>query len=118
MIASALVVLAAVTRTPVRLEPSPTSTVAGAVLISRSSPDPKEVSARCRGATHSGPPVIEAHLQTDGRVRDVRVVQTCGCAAGDQLLVDSIRTWKYRPAMANGKPIEASVTVSVTHFLW
>ena len=98
--------------------PSPTPGVTAPILISSEVPDPKEVAERCRGAKHQGFPVLEAYIQADGTVRDAKVTKSCGCPAGDQLLMSSISKWRYKPATANDKPGAVWLTVSVYHFSW
>ena len=113
-----VLLFAAANRTPARPVPSATPAMTTPVLISRLLPDPKDVSGKCRGSKSQGLPVIEAYIQADGTVRDVRVTRSSGCLAGDQLLEDAIKKWTYKPGTADGKPVGVWLTVTVNHFWW
>ena len=108
----------AATRTPSRPTPSVTPAVSPPVVKSSSIPDQKVLSEKCKGARPEGLPVVEAFIQEDGTVRDVRSVGSCGCSAGDQLLVDAIKKWTYKPAEKDGRPVGVWLTVSINHFWW
>lgn len=44
-------------------------------------------------------------IGTDGRVRSPLILESAG-AAGDRHVIDTVRTWRYRPATCNGVPTE------------
>ncbi|HSQ59535.1 MAG TPA: energy transducer TonB [Acidobacteriota bacterium] len=76
----------------------------------RHAPEP-EYPPLARGAGIEGRVVIEALVTRDGKVRKVRTRE------GDPILAEAaskaIRTWKFRPAFWNGKPVAAWVAVPV-----
>ncbi len=44
-------------------------------------------------------------IGTDGRVRSPLILQSAGLA-GDRHVLQTVRTWRYRPATCNGVPTE------------
>jgi protein TonB len=86
------------------------------VRISGQYPDTRRVSEECRKFRRNGSPVVEAKIRTDGTVGDVRVRRSCGCPAGDRLLVEALKTWKFKPALSDGKPVEVYLTLSISDF--
>jgi TonB family protein len=54
-----------------------------------------------------------ACLDEDGNVRDVTVIDASGFPAFDHAAADRIRTWKYRPLVANGAPTQACTAVTI-----
>jgi protein TonB len=81
-------------------------------------PDPVKVHNRCARLVPKGPPVVEARLLGDGTVGDVRITRTSGCAAADKLLVEAMRSWKFKPALQAGKPVDIWLTMVVNHYWW
>lgn len=65
--------------------------------------------AKMRGI--SGTVILQAKIGKDGAVSDLRVV------SGPQELQDAavaaVRTWRYRPYLLNGEPVEVSTRISV-----
>jgi protein TonB len=64
------------------------------------------------GLTHmQGEVVMQAIISKDGTVENLHVIQ------GHRLLrgaaKNSARTWRYRPYLVNGKPVEVATIVSV-----
>jgi len=53
-------------------------------------------------------------IGTDGRVHSPLILQSAGLA-GDRRVLQTVRTWKYRPATCNGIPteIEGKVEFSI-----
>jgi periplasmic protein TonB len=63
-------------------------------------------------ATHTqGTVVLQATISREGTIENLRV------ASGSQMLQDAaltaVRTWRYRPYMLNGQPIEVETTINV-----
>ena len=44
-------------------------------------------------------------IGTDGRVHSPLILESAG-VAGDRRVLQTVRTWRYRPAMCNGVPTE------------
>ncbi len=49
-------------------------------------------------------------IGTDGRVHSPFILESAG-APDDQVVLDAVRTWRYRPAMCNGIPTEAEARI-------
>lgn len=49
-------------------------------------------------------------IGTDGRVHSPFILESAG-AADDQVVLDAVRTWRYRPAMCNGVPTESEARI-------
>ena len=85
------------------------------VWIARPLPDSEQLRKVCTKG--QGTPIIEAQLLANGSVGEVKVTRTGGCQAGDQLVVDHIKRWTFKPARENGKPVAVWLTLTVsTHF--
>jgi len=62
--------------------------------------------------THQGTSVLEIEVDERGNVSDAKVVKLAGYGL-DEKALETVRTWKFRPAMANGHPIRVRVRVEV-----
>jgi len=49
-------------------------------------------------------------IGTDGRVHSPFIVESAG-PADDQVVLDAVRTWRYRPATCNGVPTESEARI-------
>jgi len=59
----------------------------------------------------SGTVVLSATIGTDGIVKDLQVVS--GPQMLQQAALDAVRSWRYRPYLLNGQPVEIHTTVNV-----
>lgn len=60
----------------------------------------------------TGVVILEAVIDEQGNVKDVRVRQ--GLSDGlDQAAVEAVRTWKFSPAKMDGKPVPVWYTLTV-----
>ena len=66
------------------------------------------VSARIRGVV-----ILEANVDKDGRVVDVKVLRTAGRLL-DNAAITAVRQWQYRPLVLNGSPEPFVLTVVLT----
>jgi periplasmic protein TonB len=55
--------------------------------------------------------ILEATVDTDGRVQSVEVLRSHGLL--DQAAVDAVKQWRYSPLVLNGKPFPFILTVTV-----
>lgn len=53
--------------------------------------------------------VLRLKIATDGSIVEATVHRTSGYEAMDQAAINGVKSWKFRPAMKNGKPIESIV---------
>ena len=58
-------------------------------------------------------PWVWMHVDTQGRMRDGRVVRTSGKPAFDSLAIAALRVARFTPAMLNGKPVGLWVPMPV-----
>jgi len=81
-------------------------------LLSR--PDP-EYPAIAKQAKVEGQVVIEATIDLNGNVRDVRVLR--GNALFNDAALAAVRRWKYETTIVNGSPVEVMMTAVVNFTL-
>lgn len=70
-------------------------------------------SSRRRG--QEGTVMLELRVDANGRVTEVRVVESSGFNALDAAAVETLREWRFRPAQRAGMPVAGSLTTAV-HF--
>ena len=56
-------------------------------------------------ATNGGRVKVSFIIGTDGRVHSPLILESAGIA-GDRRVLQTVRTWRYRPATCNGVPTE------------
>ncbi len=64
-----------------------------------------------RRARVQGAVIMEATVDRDGNVADLRVIS--GNRLLDQAAIDAVKQWKYKPTILNGEPIEVITTITV-----
>jgi periplasmic protein TonB len=79
-------------------------------------PDP-EYSEEARKAKYQGTCVLWLVVGPDGRARDIRVARTLGLGL-DEKAMEAVKTWKFEPAMKDGKPVAVQINVEVTFRLY
>jgi TonB family protein len=75
------------------------------------SPDP-EYSAEALDLKYEGFCVLSLVVGTDGRPRDIKVVQELGHGL-DEKAVEAVKEWKFEPAMKDAKPVAVQIYVQV-----
>jgi TonB family protein len=80
------------------------------------SPDPP-YSEEARKAKFSGTVVVQIIVDTVGNVRDVKVVKPLGLGL-DEKAVETIRTWRFKPAIRNNAPVNVRMLVEVSFRLF
>jgi len=86
--------------------------VAGGLLIQKTAPVYPQIAKEARV---SGTVVIQATISKAGLIENLHVVN--GPTMLRQPALDAVRTWRYRPYMLDGEPVEVETTVSVTFTL-
>lgn len=86
--------------------------VAGGLLIQKTSPVYPQIAKEARV---SGTVVIQATISKAGLIENLHVVN--GPTMLRQPAMDAVRTWRYRPYLLDGEPVEVETTVSVTFTL-
>ena len=79
-------------------------------------PDP-EYSEEARKAKYQGVCVLYVVIGPDGRTRDIRVQRTLGLGL-DEKAIEAVKTWRFEPAMKDGKPVAVAVNIEVTFHLY
>jgi len=79
-------------------------------------PDP-EYSEEARKAKYQGVCVLWLVVGPDGRPRDIRVSRTLGLGL-DEKAVEAVKTWRFEPAMKDGKPVAVQINVEVSFRLY
>lgn len=79
-------------------------------------PDPP-YSEEARKAKYSGTVVLSIIVDALGSVHDAQVVKALGLGL-DEKALETVRTWKFKPATKNGVPVNVRVMVEVTFRLF
>jgi TonB family protein len=79
-------------------------------------PDPA-YSEEARKAKYQGSVVLYIVVDTSGAVTECRVVKPLGLGL-DEKAVETVRTWKFKPALKNGAPVPVRVMVEVSFRLF
>jgi periplasmic protein TonB len=78
-------------------------------------PEP-EFTEEARVAKHQGTVLLWLIVGADGQPRDIKVIRSLGMGL-DQKAVESVRQWKFSPALKEGKPVAVQVNVEVAFTL-
>ena len=68
-----------------------------------------------KAAKISGTVVLEATISKTGIISDLRVIS--GPALLQQASLDAVKTWRYRPYLLNGVPMETKTAINVVFAL-
>jgi protein TonB len=74
-------------------------------------------SEEARKAKYQGTVVLWIVVDATGNVTDARVVKPLGLGL-DEKALDTVRTWKFKPALRNGTPVPVRVMVEVSFRLF
>jgi TonB family protein len=85
------------------------SSAAVASMLLRATPPQYPVAAKAEGM--SGTVILQFVITRNGDVKDLRVVS--GPLGLLQASIDAVKTWKYRPYLVSGRPVEVGTTVSL-----
>lgn len=86
--------------------------VAGGLLIQKTAPVYPQIA---REARVSGTVVIQATISKTGAIENLRAVS--GPTMLRQPAIDAVKTWRYKPYMLDGEPVDVETTVSVNFTL-
>jgi protein TonB len=86
--------------------------VAGGLLIQKTAPTYPQIA---REARVSGTVVIQATISKTGAIQNLRAVS--GPTMLRQPAMDAVKTWRYKPYMLDGEPVDVETTVSVNFTL-
>ena len=79
-------------------------------------PDP-EYSEEARKAKYQGTCVLWLVVGPDGKPRDLRIARSLGLGL-DEKAIEAVKTWKFEPAMKDGKPVAVQINVEVSFRLY
>jgi TonB family protein len=79
-------------------------------------PDP-EYSEEARKAKYQGTCVLWLVVGPDGRPRDIKIARSLGLGL-DEKAIEAVKTWKFEPAMKDGKPVAVQINVEVSFRLY
>ena len=69
-----------------------------------------------RTARIEGAVILQATIAEDGSIKDLKVI-----SSSNPLLltgvVDTVKTWKYKPTLLNNEPVEVITTITVNFSL-
>jgi periplasmic protein TonB len=83
------------------------------VAIERVKPDYTDTA---RKAKITGTVIVEAIIDTNGNVRDVRVIKGLPMGLGAQA-EEAVKKWKFKPGTLNGEPVSVIFNLTVTFTL-
>jgi len=92
--------------------------VGGGVSAPRAlyAPDP-EYSEEARKAKYQGVCVLWLVVGPDGHPRDIKIARSLGLGL-DEKAIEAVKTWKFEPAMKDGKPVAVQINVEVSFRLY
>jgi len=74
-------------------------------------PEP-EFSEEARKAKYQGVVVLDIIVGTDGRVHSPHVVRSLGMGL-DEKAKEKVLTWKFEPAIKDGRPVAVQMNIEV-----
>jgi len=92
--------------------------VGGGVSAPRAvfAPDP-EYSEEARKAKFQGTVSLWMIVGADGRPRDLRIMRSLGMGL-DEKAIEAVRTWRFDPALKDGRPVAVQIAVEVSFRLY
>jgi protein TonB len=79
-------------------------------------PDP-EYSEEARKVKQMGVVVLSMVVDKDGKTRNIQVLRALGLGL-DEKAIEAVKTWRFDPALKDGKPVDVLVSVQVTFHLY
>ena len=75
-------------------------------------PDP-EFSEEARKAKYQGSVLIHVIIDANGTPQDLKVTKALGLGL-DEKAIQAVQTWRFKPGLKDGKPVNVEATVEVT----
>ena len=72
-----------------------------------------EYTEEARKAKYQGTVVLYAVVDSDGQVRNIRVVRSLGLGL-DEKALEAVRQWKFKPGLKDGRPVPVAASIEVT----
>jgi bla regulator protein blaR1 len=99
------------TATPEKIHVKP-SVMSGQKIAGENPTYPPEARAK----KIQGTVVLDATISKEGAMEDLRVVKSPDKSLSESAM-KAVRTWRYRPYLLNGDPVEVETTINVTYNL-
>jgi TonB family protein len=94
------------------------ASLGGGVSAPRPIYDPEpEYSEEARREKYQGDVILSVVVGADGLPRDVRVLRSLGMGL-DEKAMQAVRTWRFQPAMKDGRPVMVQVNIQVSFRLF
>lgn len=112
---------AATVKTPIKVDAPPPKDESGACTEPAGKPEPSvktdiEYTEEARAAGIEGRLVLKVTVDADGNVTDVKVVNSVDPAL-DAAAIQTVKTWRFKPAMACGKPVAGGTYTIARRFV-
>jgi len=103
---------------PTQTEPERVEKPGGGVSPPRAtySPEP-QFSETARAAGYEGVCTLRLIVGADGRPRNIRVLNPIGMGL-DEKAIEAVRSWRFSPALKDGKPVAVQIAVEVDFHLY
>jgi protein TonB len=75
-----------------------------------------EYSEEARKARYQGSVLLAIDVDVNGQVSNIRVIRSVGLGL-DEKAIAAVQKWRFRPALASGRPVRAPAQVQVTFHL-
>lgn len=79
-------------------------------------PEP-DYSEEARKAKYQGTVILWMVVGSDGRPRQIRIARTLGMGL-DEKAIQAVQTWRFEPALREGRPVAVQINVEVTFRLY
>ena len=71
-----------------------------------------EYSESARKVRQQGTVILAVDVGVDGRPHNIRILRGLGLGL-DEKAMDAVANWRFRPALSNGRPVSAPITIEV-----
>ena len=75
---------------------------------------PPHYPEKARLRKQQGTVLLDVRVKTDGKPRDIRIVQSSGHHSLDQAALQAVRLWEFLPARHGSTHVEANVEIPIT----
>ena len=76
-------------------------------------PKPPIYPAQARRRNQQGLVLVEARLDADGQLRELRLLRSSGVESLDRSAMDAVANWRFRPETQNGLPVPSRVHIPI-----
>jgi periplasmic protein TonB len=87
----------------------------GVIAKNRIGGDAPQFPAAARSEQVNGTVILDAVITPDGKISELDVIS--GPKALQRAAYDAVKTWKYKPFLLDGKPVEVQTEIAVLFYL-